>query len=312
MMMDARSIAQALGGIVQNGAALVPGPGHAPHDRSLRVYPDPDADNGFRVHSFAKDDPLHCRDYIAQKLGLPKWEPRRPHTNGHSYSNRHAKPNGNGAHHAAPIAAPAVIEAAAKVDAACADLPRRTAPDADGKPRFCQWGDGGPPPRDELRRHVYCRDGSPVRIKVKQASGGYVQWFRVRSGDGTGWQAKKPDGYVSVPYLGAIDPFDPELAGDSIHWPEGEKDCDTLGKISLPAFTFGGVGDGLPENAATFLAGRHVVILADNDEPGCKHAEAKAALATEAGAASVRVVHFPKLQPGGDVSDFLKGGGRRH
>src|SRR3981189_3123018 len=83
MMMDARSIAQALGGIVQNGAALVPGPGHKPHDRSLKVYPDPNADNGFRTHSFAGDDPLHCRDYVAQKLGLPAWQPRRSHPNGH-------------------------------------------------------------------------------------------------------------------------------------------------------------------------------------------------------------------------------------
>jgi putative DNA primase/helicase len=307
MMMDARSIAQALGGIVQNGAALVPGPGHAPHDRSLRVYLDPDAENGFRVHSFAKDDPLHCRDYVAQKLGLPKWEPRRPHTNGHS--NSHAKPNGNGAHYAAPAAHPIKIEAPSQDCAACANLPSRTAPDEDGKPKFFEWGDDGPPARDEIRRHVYKRDGSPARIKVKQAGGGYVQWFRVRSDDVTGWQAKKPDGYASVPYLGAIDPFDPELAGDPIHWPEGEKDADRLGSLNLPAFTFGGTGDGLPENAATFLAGRHVVILADNDEPGRKHAEAKAALATEAGAASVRVVHFPELQAGGDVSDFIEAGG---
>jgi putative DNA primase/helicase len=184
-------------------------------------------------------------------------------------------------------------------------LPPRTPPNAEGKPRFFQWGDDGPPRRDEIRRHVYKRDGSPVRIKVKQA-GGYVQWFRVCSGGATGWQAKKPDGYASVPYLGVIDPFDPELAGDPIHWPEGEKDCDTLGKINLPAFTFGGVGDGLPENAAMFLAARHVVILADNDEPGRKHAEAKAALS---GAASVRVVHFPELQSGGDVSDYIGAGG---
>jgi hypothetical protein len=189
-------------------------------------------------------------------------------------------------------------------------LPSRTPPDAEGNPRFFPWGNDGPPRRaNEIRRHVYKRDGSPVRIKVKQAGGVYVQWFRVRSGDGTGWQAKKPDGYVSVPYLGAIDPFDPELAGDSVYWPEGEKDCDTLGAINLPAFTFGGVGDGLPENAATFLAGHHVVILADNDEPGRKHAEAKASLATSAGAATVCVVHFPELQLGGDVSDFLAAGG---
>jgi len=53
-----------------------------------------------------------------------------------------------------------------------------------------------------------------------------------------GWQGKRPDGYRDVPYIGAVDPFDPELAGDTIFWPEGEKDCDTLGNINMPAFTF--------------------------------------------------------------------------
>ena len=206
---------------------------------------------------------------------------------------------------ALPAAAPVVveamaIEAPAQVDAACADLPSRTPPNAEGKPKFFPWGDEGPPRRsNEIRRHVYKRDGSPVRIKVKSEPEGnhpaFVNWYRVSNDGESGWQAKNPDGYASVPYLGAIDPFDPELVGDPIFWPEGEKDADTLGKINLPAFTFGGTRD-LPENGAKFLAGRHVVILADNDEPGRECAEAKAALATAAGAASVRVVHFPELQ----------------
>jgi hypothetical protein len=31
-----------------------------------------------------------------------------------------------------------------------------------------------------------------------------------------GWQAKKPDGYRDVPYIGAVDPFDAELTSDTI------------------------------------------------------------------------------------------------
>jgi hypothetical protein len=302
-MMDAATIARAMGGKVERGAALVPGPNHSQVDRSLRVFVDPDADGGFRVHSFAGDDPILCRDYVRQKLGLPRWEPSRP-SNGHRYNGRT-----NGARPGAQVAH---SRAEAQQDCA-AILPTRTAPDTDGKPKFFQWGDDGPPRRDnEARRHVYCRDSAPVRIKVKNAQNGggplFVNWYRVVDGSATGWQAKRPAGYQDVAYIGAVNPFDPELSADAIFWPEGEKDCDTLGKINFPAFTFGGTGDGLPEAAAEFLSTRHVVILADNDSQGYGHAEKKAALAHSVGADSVKIVHFPELPPHGDVSDCIAAG----
>ena len=68
-------MAQALGGKVSGGQVLAPGPGHSPADRSLSVKPDPDAPEGFVVHSFAGDDPIACRDYVRDRLGLPKWKP---------------------------------------------------------------------------------------------------------------------------------------------------------------------------------------------------------------------------------------------
>jgi AAA domain len=297
--MDAATIARAMGGRVERGVALVPGPNHSAADRSLRVFVDPDADGGFRVHSFANDDPIVCRDYVRQKLGLPRWEPSKPNgrSNGHNGHRTNGTRPVNGAHKQGRVA-----------------LPIRTPPDADGKPRFFQWGDDGPPRRDsEIRRHVYRRDDSaPVRIKIKHAPGGgatFVNWYRVHDTAVTGWQAKKPDGYQGVPYIGAVDPFDCELARDLIYWPEGEKDCDTLGKINIPAFTFGGIGDGLPDTAAKFLSGRHLVILSDNDDQGRDHAEKKAALAHSVGAASIKIVHFPELLPHGDVSDFIASGG---
>src|SRR5262245_15997341 len=60
-------------------------------------------------------------------------------------------------------------------------------------------------------------------MKIKRADGTFVQWYRVRDGNVIGWQGKRPDGYRDVPYIGAVDPFDPELAGDTIFWPEGER-----------------------------------------------------------------------------------------
>jgi putative DNA primase/helicase len=70
-MFDARTIASKLGGKVVNGRALVPGPGHSAHDRSLSIKPDASAPEGFICHSFSGDDFAQCRDYAKARLGLP-------------------------------------------------------------------------------------------------------------------------------------------------------------------------------------------------------------------------------------------------
>ena len=55
---------------------------------------------------------------------------------------------------------------------------------------------------------------------------------------------------------------------------------------------------------------RDVIILADNDEPGRKHAEKKAALFAKT-AKRVRVLHFPETPERGDVTDWLVSHGGR-
>jgi hypothetical protein len=75
-------IAEALGGDVNNGEVLAPGPGHSAADRSLSLKLDSEAPDGFLVHSFANDDRIACRDYVRQKLGLPKFEPKKNKANG--------------------------------------------------------------------------------------------------------------------------------------------------------------------------------------------------------------------------------------
>ena len=158
---------------------------------------------------------------------------------------------------------------------------------------------------DEMRRHVYRRDGLPVRIKVKRASNGYVNWYSVIRDGRPGWQPAKPETYLCCPYTGAVDPWDPAAADQLLYRPEGEKDCDTLGQAGLPALTFGGTGDGLPEGAVEYLRDRHVVILADNDAGGQDHAWRKAAVAYPV-AKTVKLVDFPELPQKGDVSDYLQ------
>lgn len=214
----------------------------------------------------------------------------------------HSKPRGlpGGSHTTPPPVSPSPAPSGQ-------ELPKRSLPDAEGwRPTFFLGGNDGPRhSATELRRHVYRRGGKPVRIKIKFQDGRFVNWYRVADADAEGWQAGKPAGYLPCPYVGNLDPFDPELAGDVLYWPEGEKDCDTLAKHALPAFTFGGTGDGLPDGLTEHIRGRQLVILSDNDPAGRDHADRKAALA-QGMAASVQIVEFPELAPGGDVSDFLK------
>ncbi|EAQ36921.1 hypothetical protein NB311A_07223 [Nitrobacter sp. Nb-311A] len=187
-------------------------------------------------------------------------------------------------------------------------FPARTSPDQDGKPRFVIAGDEGPRIRDdEKRRHVYRVGGVPVRIKIMRKDGNAMNVYRVTDTDGTtGWQYRKPKGFAAVPYFTGRNPFEGEQ-DQFIYWPEGEKDVDTLAKLGLPAFTFGGCGDGLPSGCEQYLTGRNVVILADNDDEGRNHADKKAALAFPV-AVSVRVVHFDDVPKKGDVSDWIEAG----
>ena len=134
---------------------------------------------------------------------------------------------------------------------------------------------------------------------------GAVNWYRVQNADGfLGWQARKPDGFLEVPYLGGGDPFDREVIADDLYWPEGEKDVDSVVRLGALAITFGGTGDGLPTGSEACFVNRNVIILGDNDEGGRRHAEQKAALIHPV-AQGVRIIHFAELPEKGDVSDWI-------
>jgi putative DNA primase/helicase len=75
--LDLRAIARALGGNVWGRNVVAPGPGHSRTDRSLSIKIEPNAADGFLVHSFANDSPIACRDYVRAALGLGPRERRR-------------------------------------------------------------------------------------------------------------------------------------------------------------------------------------------------------------------------------------------
>ncbi len=186
-------------------------------------------------------------------------------------------------------------------------FPARTAPDAKGKPFFVVAGDDGPPARkDEQRRHIYRQGGVPVRIKIMKASGENraSSAYRVTGDDGvTGWQFKKPEGYLPVPYIvPSADPFAAKI-NESIFYTEGEKDVETVARLGGLAFTFGGASDGLPDGCEHLVADKTVVILADNDKPGREYAE-KMATRFSPLATSIKIIHFHELEEKQDVSDW--------
>jgi hypothetical protein len=102
---------------------------------------------------------------------------------------------------------------------------------------------------------------------------------------------------------------------------EGEKDCDNLWKIGLPATcNFDGTTDVIKNPKAKqkwkaeyseTLRGAEVVILNDNDPPGYAHADTIARMSVGICKRVRRLdlaPHWPQIPKGGDVSDWLVAG----
>ena len=88
--------------------------------------------------------------------------------------------------------------------------------------------------------------------------------------------------------------------------PEGEKDVDTLTKRGYTALTYGGSGDWQSEFAILFK-GAAVCILADNDEPGRKVANAILSDLKGIAKSAKVIVPMPDI-PKADISDYFAAG----
>jgi len=126
------------------------------------------------------------------------------------------------------------------------------------------------------------------------------------NGDGWLWNL---DGTRRVlyrlPELLRADPADPVFVV------EGEKDADALAALGLVTTTAGAVTSWRGE-FANFLDDRQVVVVPDNDEAGRKLATRIVKDLNAVGCTKKpRVLHLPGLPAGGDVSDWLAGGGTK-
>jgi len=91
---------------------------------------------------------------------------------------------------------------------------------------------------------------------------------------------------------------------------EGEKSVEAARRCGLVATTSAGGAKAANMTDWTPLAGRHVVILPDNDKPGEAYAEDVAKAAQAAGAADVRILRLAgyalNLPEGGDIADVVE------
>jgi hypothetical protein len=123
--------------------------------------------------------------------------------------------------------------------------------------------------------------------------------FRQRRPNGKGDWIWNLDGIMTVIYN-----LPQVLTAETVFVVEGEKDAEALRQIGVTATTNPMGASKWKEHFNKYLAGKNVVIVPDNDEPGRKHAE-DVAKHLSGIAKSIKVVNLPGLPEKGDVSDWL-------
>jgi hypothetical protein len=164
-------------------------------------------------------------------------------------------------------------------------------------------GNGADRPKPQPRiiaSYDYTDTGRDVSYQVVKYD---PKGFRQRQPDGNGgwlWKSSDRRTLYRLPDL-------KKFPSATVFVTEGEKDSDRIASLGHCATTVAmGAWAGVP---VMVLAGRVVVIVEDNDEPGRKKA-LEAAQALHGTAKSIRIVVLPGLGPrlphgGKDVSDWL-------
>lgn len=162
-------------------------------------------------------------------------------------------------------------------------------------------------PRREIAVYPYTdEEGRILYEKVRYEP----KDFRQRSPDGSGGWRWSIEGVRRVPFQLCELLANP---GRHVLLLEGEKDVLTAESLDLLATcTTEGAGCGWDDDTyPTFLRGRRVTIIPDEDRAGIAHAMRVSGCLMMHGVGSVRVVRLPGLSEHGDLSDWVAAGGTR-
>jgi putative DNA primase/helicase len=164
------------------------------------------------------------------------------------------------------------------------------------------------------KRDLFADDPSPFRVVAEYAytdENGKLLYvverrdpkdFRQRRPNGSGNWIWNLNGVRRVLYrLPSVQ------AAEEVLIPEGEKDCETAARMGLVATCNSGGAGKWDEGFGEFLRGRRVIVIADADEPGRKHAHQVAA-SVFGRADSVKVLEFKEAK---DLTDWVAHGGTR-
>jgi Protein of unknown function (DUF3631) len=155
-----------------------------------------------------------------------------------------------------------------------------------------------------LAEHVYRHEDGTPYLKVNRSIDpkGRRQ-FPQFHWDGKKWVAGAPKG-PKIPYR--LPGLIAAPLSSGVWYCEGEKDADNLAKLGFVATTMSEGSSAEWDAALTpYFKDRHVVVLADADDPGRAYVQ-RVAKAINDVAASVRVLDlYPDRHDGSDVSDWI-------
>ena len=165
-----------------------------------------------------------------------------------------------------------------------------------------------PKPKEELKLtatyNYYSEDGTLLLQKLRFVDSSGKKTFRQRKPDGrSGWDYKLADTPRVLYNLPAV--VNAVKQGKPVFVVEGEKDVDTLTKMSIVATTMPNGAGTWNEIHTSVLAGATVDIIIDDDLPGQQHAVEVYQALQEVGCD----VQVWKCAKGKDVTDHLNNGG---
>ena len=165
-----------------------------------------------------------------------------------------------------------------------------------------------PKPKEELKLtatyNYYSEDGTLLFQKLRFVDSSGKKTFRQRKPDGRGgWDYKLADTPRVLYNLPAV--VNAVKEGKPIFVVEGEKDVDTLTKMSIVATTMPNGAGTWNEIHTSVLAGATVDIIIDDDLPGQQHAVEVYQALQEVGCD----VQVWKCAKGKDITDHLNNGG---